>query len=70
MDISQALDNVYLLYQKNGYDRTDTIVFLVNNFEFTTEVADELLTVVIKRQLAIQKKNRISSARKTILSKY
>ena len=60
----------YLLYQKNGYDRTDTIVFLVNNFEFTTEVADELLTVVIKRQLAIQKKNRISSARKTILSKY
>lgn len=70
MDILQALDNVYLLYQKNGYDRTDTVVLLVNNFEFTTEVADELLTVAIKRQLAIQEKNRTLSAIKSIISKY
>ena len=70
MNIAQSLDNVYLLHQKNGYDREETIALLVNNFELTTEVADELLTVAIKRQIAIQENNRALSAIKSILSKY
>ena len=70
VDISQALDNVYLLHQKNGYDRVETTALLVNSFELTTEVADELLTVAIKRQIAIQENNRALSAIKSILSKY
>lgn len=70
MDNSQSFNNIYLLYQKNNYDRLSTIALLVINFEITTEVADEFLTVAIKRQLVIQEKNRTLSEIQSILSKY
>ncbi len=70
MEIPQALDNIYLLYQRNNYDRAATITLLVINFELTTEVAEEYLTIAIKRQIALQEKNRLLSEIGSILSKY
>ena len=70
MQTSQALNNIYLLYQKNGYDKAATITLLVINFELTTEVAEEYLTIAIKRQIALQEKNRLLSEIGSILSKY
>ena len=70
MEIPQALDNIYLLYQRNNYDRAATVALLVINFELTTEVAEEYLTIAIKRQIALQEKNRLLSEIGSILSKY
>ena len=70
MQTSQALNNIYLLYQRNNYDRAATITLLVINFELTTEVAEEYLTIAIKRQIALQEKNRLLSEIGSILSKY
>ena len=70
MQTSQALNNIYLLYQKNGYDKAKTIALLVINFELTTEVAEEYLTIAIKRQIALLEKNRLLSEIGSILSKY
>ena len=70
MQSTEILDNIYLLYQKNGYDKAVTIALLVINFELTTEVAEEYLTVAIKRQISLQEKNRLLSEISTILNKY
>ena len=70
MQTSQAFDDIYLLYQRNNYDRAATITLLVINFELTTEVAEKYLTVAIKRQIALQEKNRLLSEIGSILSKY
>ena len=70
MQTSQALNNIYLLYQKNGYDGAATVALLVINFKLTTEVAEEYLTIAIKRQIALQEKNRLLSEIGSILSKY
>ena len=66
----EVSDNIYLLYQINGYDRAATVALLDINFELTTEVAEEYLTIAIKRQIALQEKNRLLSEIGSILSKY